>query len=247
LPLGTAPGSFGIAVDIEFAWVEKFDPWLLSLLVVADDSRSSSVVAPYKLTPVCREVVLVGLRDGLTLREATAAAGVTSSGVSKFCGRGSREGAAFAEELERAKREGLPRRASRVRKGTAALRSGSDAPAPDQRPFVEIAGMQVTRVRQTVELFEAAFVLGVSLTRLRALIRRRQDDHSDRLGLGSVRGPGNRRLVAAEALREHPLVVNEPLALVLLARLVEGRLQVSRPDSDSAVPEDHIVALRGVL
>jgi hypothetical protein len=216
-------------------------------LVVADDSRSGSFVSPYKLTPVCREVVLVGLRDGLTLREAAAAAGVTSSGVRKFCGHGSPESVSFAEALERAKREGLPGRASRVRKGTAALRSGSDAPPPEQHPFVEIAGMRVTRVRAVVELFEAAFLLGVSLNRLRALIRRHQRDHSDRLGLASARAPGNRRVVPVEALREHPLAVSEPLAMVLLARLVEGRLQVRRPDSDSAVPEDHIVALRGVL
>src|SRR5690348_5732235 len=56
---------------------------------------------PYKLGSACRVLILLGLRDGLTLKEAAAGAGTADWAVREFCHRPSPEAAAFAVDWSR--------------------------------------------------------------------------------------------------------------------------------------------------
>jgi hypothetical protein len=184
----------------------------------------------------------------MTVREAAAAAGVSLAAVQYDRTRPSPGGAAFDEDVLSAMREGMPRRAARVRKGTASrhLRRWAPSAASSGKETMVVAGMRVTSVRRALDLHEVASLTGLPVRRVRGLMRRHTEDPDDPLGLASLPGT-RRRLVPVEELTGHPLVVARPLALVLLARLIEDRLQLPRLAAETTVPEDHIVVLRGLL
>jgi hypothetical protein len=200
---------------------------------------------PYKLTGEVRERVQGALRSGLTLREAAVLVGLSPSTIYKFCRAGTPEADRFADQIEQARVDGQPYRGARpvaitAAKGPSPGLSGADTAQ------VEIMGMRVEPVLGTVAMYEAAFLLGVSVNQLRKLIRD-QDAETSSPNSNMVATVGNRRRLKIEWLLGRPEITQCPIAAVLATRLVEGRLEIPGPARDSAAPESHIVVVGELL
>jgi plasmid maintenance system antidote protein VapI len=203
---------------------------------VVDGART-----PYKLTGEVREQLLEALRSGLTLREAAGSIPVSTSAIHKFCRASNAHAQEFAQQIEQARAAGRPHHGSRAR--TYAAADPFIGQASDGRSGTpEIMRMQIHQRRETLEAFEAAFLLGISVNQIRNLIRNNADAANS-----NVLGMRRRRRILVGWVLERPEIAQNPIAAVLAARLIEGRLEVPRPMSDSAVPEGHIVVLRGLL
>ncbi len=192
--------------------------------------RLAAPHGPYKLNAETRAEICEMLRSGLTLREAAKRTGVTVSGVDRFCQR-DEAGESFRSELVEARRVGQPVRGARAGALSCAAkrqRTGTSS------AVLEVGGMRINCQRAGVAVWEAAFLLGMSVTGARKRLRTVSRPEKVGDGVDVVRLAGMLELAG------------ESLALVLLARLAEGRLDLPRPQSDSAVPVSHIVVLRGL-
>jgi hypothetical protein len=198
---------------------------------------------PYKLSDDVRGAVLEALRAGLTMVEAAALVAVSPSAIYRFCRANSPEAQTFSAEIERARTDGQPYRGSSPKIATTAqLSVSTDTRVP--RSVMEVMGLRVEPARDAVQLYEAAFLLAVSVNQLRRLLR--QEDTAASSTVVTMLG-NNRRRIRIGWLLERPEVAQRPIAAVLAARLIEGRLEVPRPTSDSAIPLSHIVVLAQLL